>query len=182
MWKHLHVDFCQTHRRPGSILLPNADCAKHHHRLVCISCCRSRHRQNPISMFPYRANSALVQWSLTDIGYYVESRFVFQQDTWHVQLKWVEVLKICEADSAHCGLCTPGSPRSVMKSTVHFCGQLKLCGFGSCGEGVRISFIPRVSDVDATFLFHNYNRNINYCSYAKPGLVKKTQVLLSPRV
>jgi hypothetical protein len=65
-------------RPPDSRLLPNADSARPHHRrhhnLVSISCYQSHHRQNLISIFPHCTNGALVESSLTDIGYYIRSR------------------------------------------------------------------------------------------------------------
>jgi hypothetical protein len=52
-------------RPPDSRLPPNTDSAKphhwYHHRLNCISCYQSRHRQNLISIFSHGTNGALVQ-------------------------------------------------------------------------------------------------------------------------
>lgn len=83
LWSKLNVKTCSRRlspyllpnaRRknlpPDSILPPNADSARSHQRrhrsLICISCYKSRYRQNLISNFPERTNGAFVQSNVTN--------------------------------------------------------------------------------------------------------------------
>jgi hypothetical protein len=62
-------------QQPDSSLLPNADFARPHYRnhntLACISCYKRRQRQNLLSIFPYRTNSAVTESSMKVIGYHI---------------------------------------------------------------------------------------------------------------
>jgi hypothetical protein len=65
------------YRPPDSRLQSNADFARPHHSLVCISRCQSRHRQHLIKNSSASPNSTLVHWCVTDIGYYIIRRLVW---------------------------------------------------------------------------------------------------------
>jgi hypothetical protein len=72
------VDGNETHNRPPDCRphqteTPPDPCHRRHHSLVYISCHQSRHRQSLISVFPHRTNGALVDSSMTDIGFYISS-------------------------------------------------------------------------------------------------------------
>lgn len=64
------------YRPPDSRLQSNADFARPHHSLVCISRCQSRHRQHLTKNSSESPNSTLVHWCVTDIGYYIIRRLV----------------------------------------------------------------------------------------------------------
>lgn len=52
----------------------NANSAKHHHSLFCISCYQNRYSQNLILIFPHKMKGAFAHSDSTDIGGYIRSR------------------------------------------------------------------------------------------------------------
>jgi hypothetical protein len=64
-----------TQNRLPDFTLPQCES---HNSIVCICCYNSGYRQDLISVIPYCKNGPLFQTSLTDIGYYIRTRWINQ--------------------------------------------------------------------------------------------------------